>query len=323
MTVVRAIGLGVFLLMSTLAFGQYPGTDGCAYGPCLNTVPCRHCSGNWSDSLGNSYNITSSLVNNTVSGSASVPPSSGCPTITYTVSGSITPTGGSNEFQRGTTSFIFNLTNPSQTSCGSRTQIYNVRVTGEIRNDGCDIAFGQWQNVGATGSGSLSLAKPADLPTGETTSSAGWSSQWPTVHQWRQTLQGNFSRPFDGRQVKEFAGPSKFDGCFYPGAALSGYAEFGVTGGWWIIGRYATPPYYFLSNYWVDDYVGFLPGLVTFYRNNGRAPCDASAQQLMGICTNGNGCALSQQYLSNFISAGITSATVYSGRANQTQSRVY
>ena len=111
-----------------------------------------------------------------------------------------------------------------------------------------------------------------------------------TVHRWRQTLQGNFSRPFDGRQVKEFAGPSKFDGCFYPGAASSGYAQFGVTGGWWIIGRYATPLYYFLSNYWVDDYVGFLPGLVTFYRNNRRAPCirDGPTRSNPGCTKKGN-----------------------------------
>ena len=301
---------------------QYPGSDGSATGPVRNTVPCRHATGNWGDSLGNTYNITTSLVNNTVAGSASVVGEPGCPRVGYTVSGSITPVGGANFLQRGTTTYNIHLTNPSYASCGGLINV-NVDLSGDFRNDGCDIGFGPWHNVDNSGSGTLSLAKPADLPTGEATEAVGWSSVWPTVQQWRQTLQGDAFRPFDGRQVKEVAGPSKVDGCYYAGAAASGYAQFGVTGGWWLVGRYATPPLYFYSNRWIDDYVGFLPGLVTFYRNNGRAPCDANAQQLMNICTNGNSCGNSQQYFSNFISGAITATTVSSGRANQIQLRAY
>ncbi len=78
------------------------------------------------------------------------------------------------------------------------------------------MAFGQWQNQGGdNASGDLSMAKPADLPTGESTTPVGWSAQWPTVQQWRQTLQGDASKPFDGRQVKEAAGPTHADSCHY------------------------------------------------------------------------------------------------------------
>lgn len=131
---------------------QYPGSDGSATGPVLNTVPCRHATGNWGDSLGNTYNITTSLVNNTVAGSASVVGEPGCPRVGYTVSGSITPVGGANFLQRGTTTYNIHLTNPSYASCGGLINV-NVDLSGDFRNDGCDIGFGPWHNVDNSGSG--------------------------------------------------------------------------------------------------------------------------------------------------------------------------
>ena len=190
-----------------------------------------------------------------------------------------------------------------------------------IRNDGCDIAAGTARNDdGSFNYPYYSMAKVADLPTGESTQTVGWWASYPTIQQFRQTLQGNPQRPFDGRQLKEVAGNDKNDQCFYQGAADQGFGQFGVTGGSWIVGRYATPPFYFYSNVWVDDYVGMTPALVNLYQQN-RSPCNAYAQQLMRICTNGQGCAFTQQYFQDYISYTVNADSILVGRNSQFASK--
>ena len=300
---------------STIAFAQYSGVDGCNPGPCANATPCRHCTGSWSGKYGETFSITTDLVTNSVSGTDSVPMPGGCPTVVYQISGSITPTGGSYPFTPGTTAMNLHATNPNPSGPCNGSIPVTATISAQIRNDGCDIAFGSFQNDdGSFSDSAYSMAKIPDLPTGESTEGVGWNSTWPTVQQFRQTLQGDSQRPFDGRQVTELAGGDQSDGCYYRGAADNGYAPFGVTGGWWIVGRYATPPYYFLTNEWVDDYVGMTPDLFTFYRDNGRAPCSAYAQQLMNMCTNGQGCSMTQQYFSTYITYSLDATTVTAGR---------
>jgi hypothetical protein len=313
----RRLSLAIILCATLQA--QYPGPDGSAFGPALNTIPCRHFTGFWNDNFGtgNSYSLSTNVSAMTISGTASVahPGGAGCPNLSYTVSGSFSLVGGANASTRGTTTYTINLTNPSPSgACNSWTPV-GVQFTGDLRNDGCDVAAGQWRNVTTppSGSGSISFAKFPDLPTGESTTPVGWSTGFAsTVHQWRNTLQG--ALPFDGRQVYEAQGPNKDDGCYFPGAADDGFIQFQITGAWWLVGRYATPPTYLLSNYWIDDYVGFSTTAVGYYRLKGRAPCSAYSQQLMHICRNGNGCVYGQQYKAGYISAGITSTQVYSGR---------
>jgi hypothetical protein len=313
--------LAMNLFFAIVSYAQYSGVDGCTPGPCANATPCRHCTGNWSDKYGDTWNITSSLVTNSVTGTLSVS-NPGCPTIVFQVSGSIAPTGGSYPFTPGTTSATLHGTNPNPSSeCGGYIPV-NVTVTEQIRNDGCDIAAGTSQNDdGSFTDTAFSMAKIPDLPTGESTQAVGWNATYQTVQQFRQTLQGDAQRPFDGRQVTEVPGSDKQDNCFYQGAADNGYSQFGVTGGWWIVGRYATPPNYFLTNEWVDDYVGMTSDLVTFYRQNGRAPCDSYAQQLMNMCTNGQGCSLKRQYYADYITFSLDATTVTAGRNAVLQSR--
>ncbi len=307
---------------------QYSGVDGCSGAPCANATPCRHCSGNWSDGSGGTFNLTSSLVSNAVSGSASFPIPGGCPNFTFQVNSttsSITPAGGSYPFVPGTTGMVLHLApSPGFQVCGPYVAT-NVTVNVQVRNDGCDIAFGSASNDdGSASNPAYPMAKIADLPTSEVTTAVGWSSGlYATVQQFRQTLQGSSTRPFDGRQVTEAAGSDNSDGCYYSGAAARGFTPFGVTGGWWIVGRYATPPLYVYTNTWIDDYVGFLTDLVTFYRDNGRAPCSATAQQLMKMCTNGQGCANTQQFSSNYLTYSLTSTTVTAGRASVNASKTW
>ena len=143
----------------------------------------------------------------------------------------------------------------------------------------------------------------------------------PTIHVFRQTLHGSADRAFDGRQVTEGPGADRLDGCYFDGAEDEGYSRFGVTGGWWIVDRYATPPLYLYSNIWVDDYVGMTRDLITFYRDSEKAPCKAYAQQLMKICTNGQGYPFTQQYRSHYITYSVDSTAVTAGRSGQHASR--
>jgi hypothetical protein len=213
--------------------------------------------------------------------------------------------------------------NPSNQVCGG-IQATNLTINVQVRNDGCDIGAGTASNDNGTYyNPSYSMAKPAYLPTGETTTGVGWGSgAYQTVQQFRQTLQGSASLPFDGRQLGESAGATKADSCFYSGAASRGYAQFGVTGGWWIVGRYAKPPYYTYSNTWIDDYVGMTTDLVALYQSS-RSPCSAYALQLMNICTNGQGCTYTQNYTSDYITYSVSTASVTAGRASDLQSRVW
>lgn len=306
-------------LSPSIAFAQYSGVDGCKPGPCANVTPCRHCSGRWSGKYGETLTFTTNLASNSVSGTDSVPVAGCANNFVFSISGTITPTGGSYPFTPGTSTLALHATYSSG-SCPGVTPV-NATLSLQLRNDGCDIAAGSFQNDdGSFSDAAYSMAKPADVPSDESTQGVGWNATWPTVQQFRQTLQRG-SGPFDGRQVTEVAGANKADSCFYAGAADNGYAQFGVTGGWWIVGRYATPPYFFLTNEWVDDYVGMTPDLVTFYRNNGRTPCDANAEQLMNICTNGQGCPFKQQYKDGFITYSIDANTVTAGRNNIFQSR--
>lgn len=315
------------LLLAVNALAQYGGPDGNRTGPVTNTVPCRHFTGVWQDSVGtqNTYSITTDLNTNQLSGTASIahPGGGGCPRVGYTLSGFITPVGSFTVGVRGTTRYEINLTNPTVGVCNG-INTGGVALSGDIRNDGCDVAFGPWANTQGPGSGTLSLVKVPDLPLGETTSAVGWWSAEPTIMQWRSTLVPPVTiRPLDGRQVLEQAGSARGDGCWFPDAASAGLREFQVTGAWWVVGRYATPPAYPLSNTWIDDYVGYSTFAVGYYRLNARAPCDGFAQQLMRVCTNGNGCAFSQQYKSGWIGAGIETMQVYSSRDLQDVYRAY
>ncbi len=303
--------------------------DGCKPGPCANATPCRHCSGSWTGNLGDTWNLSTSLVSDSVSGAGSVPVNvSGCGRFTYQVSSvtsSISPAGGAYPFIAGTTAMTIRATpSPATQSCGRLTAV-DVTLRIQMRNDGCFIGAGSAQNDdGSFYYGYYAMAKVPDLPAGKTTMGVDWgTSSYQTIQQFRQILQGDPSRPFDGRQVTEAAGTAHSDSCFYPGAAQRGYVPFGVSGGWWIVGRYATPPAYPYSNYWIDDYVGMTTDLVAFYRSNGRAPCTADAQQLMRVCTNGQGCAYTGQYFSDFISYSVTASTVTAGRNGVYEYRVW
>lgn len=315
------------MLCSNFANAQYSGVDGCTNGPCANATPCRHCTGSWSGSVGDSYTISSTLSGNSISGTGTVPNGTpGCPPWQFQMSGSITPTGGSYPFVSGTTALSMRGTPVSgQGQCGGYAP-QGFTITAQIRNNGCDIAAGTFRNDdGGYNNPAYSMAKPADLPTGELTTGVGWGGgSYATVQQFRQTLQGNSSRPFDGRQLKEVAGSNKNDQCWtVNGAGSRGYSQFAVTGGWWIVGRYATPPFYFYSNTWIDDYVGMTTDLVQYYRDSGRAPCSAWAQQQMRMCTNGQACSMTQQYSDNFITYDVGAATVQAGRSGVFQNRMW
>lgn len=271
---------------------------GCGSSPCRpNPVPCAHCTGNWTDDGGavwsvSSNNTPSSIGTYSVSGSVRVPhPVFGCSGITYTVSGSITQTFGS-ATSRGTTSLSWNASSPSpSTVCGGYNPVSSMTYSGNILNDGCDMGNGTW-SASNGGSGSFSMTKPTDLPDqfpAETTVFRAWWPLAPTIALFQGTIGS--SKYMAGRQVFDSAAGGNSDNCFFPDAALDGYSPFALTGGGWFVG------FYFFNNIWNDDYVGFLPSTVNYYRSKMRPPCSASAGQNMRLYARDT--LSSQQYFTN------------------------
>ena len=139
--------------------------------------PCRHCTGSWTDNIGYNWQINSNLATGTGTGVVSVPnPVSGCPNFRFSVSGSITPTAGSFPSTPGPSRISVRATNPTPASCGgivAKTGSFDV----QLRNDGCDIAAGTARNDdGSWSYSAYSMARIADLPTGESTQPVGWWS---------------------------------------------------------------------------------------------------------------------------------------------------
>ncbi len=136
-------------------------------------------------------------------------------------------------------------------------------------------------------------------PTGESTYPVAWSND-PTVYEWDQTLAPT-GTSFVGRTVTEQdPGGGGPDTCYFTGSSISPFTA--ITGGSWTVTS---------GNHWGHDYVGWHSTAVTYYRNQGRAPCSTTFPQRMVIdCSTGP-----ITYITNTLGADINATTVVSRRA--------
>jgi hypothetical protein len=305
------------------------GQSSCsAHGACNNPVPVTDISNQasvnvWKDSYGYSWTLTSS--GGDVSGSVSVP-NPGCSTITYTVSGSISPSSQTDGTE-GYTSFTWNASSPSpSSSCGDFSPPIPFTYTGTIQNDGNDYANASWSDDDGSGSATVSKS-PSDIPASETTNAVGFSTgEYASLGQFRQTLNATSGSTdiFQGRQVSEYTGfGTSYDNCWYTG---SPYAKVtAVTGSEWNVGYYSVdPPDITSVNEWVDDYIGFIPDAVTWYQSyysgSDNSPyCGYRTPQAMYIATDGTS-GSSENYTSDEIGQDIYSNQITSYRNGVSQS---
>lgn len=283
--------LVLLLACALLCTRQARAQVGCpSPGTCTNPVPATNISGTWTAS-GESWNVTSTSTS--VSGSVIVQsPAPGCPAVTYTVTGSISPSTQV-DYTQGSTGMSWTASNPNPSgSCGGYTPVSWMQYTGTIQNDGNDLATGTWSREG--GSGSFTLTKsPRDIPTSESTRAVGFSSGLlATVGQFRQTLNATSGQTdiFKGRQVSEATGSgTNYDNCWFPGSTVPKWT--GVQGSSWNVGYYGVnPPYIYTDNEWVDDYIGWNTSQVNYYRVHLRPesfPCGARVPQNMYIAISG------------------------------------
>ena len=298
------------------------GVPGCTGTPCLNTVPCKQCTGRWTDDFGGTWNVTSS-ASDSASGTLFVNVQSfGCISQTYQVAGNLIPVAGT--IANGYASISLHATNPVPGYGGTGCR-YNIAtyadLTAAIQNNGCDlVTYSSSTLVTDRGTVNTNLSRPADLPTGETTAFVGWSTgAYATIGQWRSALTGGINPPptFDGRQVTEAAAGESSDTCHFEG---SRFQPAGLSGGVWNVGFY-------FYNTWDDDYVGNLPAAVTYYRQNLRPPCSATVPQGMYIFTHGQyGYEQSYEslYTTGSVGEGIPDYThIGSSRDGHTASKVW
>ena len=146
------------------------------------------------------------------------------------------------------------------------------------------------------------------VPTGETTGDNGWSNLDPTQYTYEQTLTG--SGNFVGRTVTEQdPGGGGPDTCWFADSPWDKFDH--VDGSSWPV---------ITGNKWHFDSVGYKPGVVSYYRNQGRAPCGTSFQQRMVIsCPNGS----PMQYKTNTLTASITSTQVTASRDGNSHTKTW
>jgi hypothetical protein len=183
----------------------------------------------------------------------------------------------------------------------------SVNLSGNVENDGCDLIPGDATLSSSIDTEATSFEKNPDIPTNETQTFEAWNVAYPTIAQW----QGNLitTNNLDGRQVSESQnGDDSDDGCHFTG---SSYDPAALTGGWWNVGFY-------FANAWNDDYVGWLPGAVTYYRENTTIPCEATIPQYMYIAIDGSSGDI-EQYFSGSQEWWIGTTQVGSGKDGNLQ----
>jgi hypothetical protein len=312
----RCFTLGV--LMSIVAFTIPPGiaqsffgVPGCDSTPCINPVPCAHCTGSWTDQDGGSWFITSD-ASGSVTGNL-LTTLAGCTTQSYTVTGTIVPVSG-NQFVNGAASITLNATDPRPGTGGACSVATYANLTGSIENNGCDLVGPLNASlVTSLNSTTTTFTKPPDIPSGEVTNFQGWSTGiYVTVGQWRQQLQASVG--MNGRQVTESSGfGSVTDTCFFTGSSVP---VASISGGWWNVGFYST-------DNWDDDYVGNTTAGVTYYRQHFRPPCSTTVPQQMNIAVHGMS-GDTDAYADNAVGEGIPDyVTVTSTRNGQTQTTTW
>lgn len=152
--------------------------------------------------------------------------------------------------------------------------------SGSIGNNTCDAASGTWANAEGSGSGNFTMSKPADVASTETTTTIAWYSLLPTIFLFQGSIASSVG--LAGRQVFETGNGTPSDSCWRQGDVVDGLpaAPLHVTGGGWFVG------YYFFNNWYDYDYVGYVPDLISYYRQHNRVPCQAAAPQAMRIYTS-------------------------------------
>lgn len=173
--------------------------------------------------------------------------------------------------------------------------------------DGMDCYYRYYPASDSTG-----VEVQCQNPTGETTTSGGWDDAdgLPTVHMWNVALTPS-SISFIGRGVIESSPGGGQDNCWFSGSANDPNTE--VTGTVWQVVAG--------NQFDIPDSVGWLPGAVNYYRQQGRAPCTAHFQQVMSIdCPSGSGVT---PYATNTIEVGIGVLIVTSSRGGAQDSRTW
>jgi hypothetical protein len=167
-----------------------------------------------------------------------------------------------------------------------------------------------YENAPYEGGGEGEVEVKCTTPSGETTASGGWadSDSLPTVHKWNQTLTPSTTN-FSGRSVTESGNPAgNTDSCHFTGSIVPKAA---LSGGTWSVGS---------SNQWGPDYVGHQPAAVTYYRQQGRAPCGYNVAQNMLInCPSGSDILYAQHQQTY----DITATQVTCGRNGQSATRTW
>jgi hypothetical protein len=163
----------------------------------------------------------------------------------------------------------------------------------------------------------LYLGNGCVVPTTETTAFDGWDTAGAfgngpdsTLGKWKQTITAPAGVNFAGETVQEADAGNGSDSCWFAGSSFAPFT--GLSGGTWTVNA---------DNTWGDDFVGWFPNPVTYYRTQGRAPCASTLhQQMTMMCSDGT---FHNYGPVNTLGGSFTATTVTSIRAGGTATRRY
>ena len=140
-------------------------------------------------------------------------------------------------------------------------------------------------------------------PTGETVETAGWKPSNPTVSQFDAQLEPT-SIDFSTLGVYESPLSGATDSCWFQ----ESINPAAISGGVWPVGT---------NNWWGPDNVGWPSNVVTFYRNEGRAPCGASVPLTMKLYCNNT------SYANQTLGFNITQTQVSNSKGGKTLTKTW
>lgn len=223
---------------------------------------CSHVAGNWTDNYAYQWNLNQNTTGQ-VTGSVYIPPP--CDN-TWSVSGDKLVGNG----------FSISASNPDPVApC-----VNFFEYVGLLQAPGCHTGSGTWIRMGST-FGSFVWDKPCDIPSHETTVPNTWGAfPYRTAHWFDVTLFGGTGPNFGGRTISEHTFAPGEDDCHFPESEFDPFTTIATEGLSITLSNTNT----------FNDLIGRREDIVDYYRDEGRAPCDATIYQEMRIsCAFGTG----------------------------------
>lgn len=270
--------LGLFTITATMTRATSRAECGTTYftrGTQVLPQPtsCASLSGIWNENRQN-WNAVWTLSQSDVLGSNGFPITG---TVTANVVNGCSGTYQVTGYKSITGTFVVNGVNSTPApGCSPLSPQYS----GHLKADSCDSATGSWTASGGVSGDFTWVRNACAIPASESSRFTIFNtSGFDTQAGFKADLSSSDGFNFIGRKIDEATPTPGNDGCYnnFPNSDFQPLLTV-TTGPWWV-GQ---------GNSYGEDWIGFAPSRVAYYRKNGATPCTVTIPQQMKIqCTGG------------------------------------